>query len=69
MNAHGVKLTFKDFPYMGIWNSGNANFVCVEPWCGIADSVNTSGNLKEKEGINCLLPNDVFERTWTVEVF
>ena len=69
INAHGIKLTFKDFPYMGIWNSGNANFVCVEPWCGIGDSVNTSGNLKEKEGINCLSPNDVFERTWTVEVF
>jgi galactose mutarotase-like enzyme len=68
-NQHGLKLHYSNFPYMGIWAAKNADFVCIEPWCGIADSVDASGELAEKEGINQLSPSDVFERTWTVEVF
>ncbi len=66
---HGLKVEFHDFPYMGIWAAKDANFVCIEPWCGIADSVNTTGELTEKEGINALQTQEVFERTWSVEVF
>ncbi|HRH47560.1 MAG TPA: aldose 1-epimerase family protein [Panacibacter sp.] len=69
INAHGLTLNFEGFPYMGIWNSGNANFVCIEPWCGIADSVNATGKLMEKEGINVLPVSKIFEKTWSVELF
>jgi len=68
-NPHGLKVKFDGFPYMGIWNFKDADFVCIEPWCGIADSVTTTGNLEDKEGINSLAPGDTFERTWSVEVF
>lgn len=68
-NKHGLKLHYTDFPFMGIWAAKNADFVCIEPWCGIADSVDASGELAEKEGINQLAPSKSFERTWTVEVF
>lgn len=66
---HGLTVTFNGFPYMGIWNFKDADFVCIEPWCGIADSVNTTGVLQEKEGINELAPDERFERTWSVAVF
>ena len=68
-NQHGLKLHYTNFPYMGIWAAKNADFVCIEPWCGIADSVDASGELAEKEGINQLDPGETFERSWTVEVF
>jgi galactose mutarotase-like enzyme len=68
-SKHGLTVHFEGFPYMGIWSAKNADFVCIEPWCGIADSVNASGNLTEKEGINLLLPNDQFMRNWNVKVF
>jgi galactose mutarotase-like enzyme len=68
-NPHGLKLHYTDFPFMGIWAAKNANFVCIEPWCGIADNIEASGELKEKEGINRLLSGKKFERAWTVEVF
>lgn len=67
--SHGLRVSFKGFPYMGIWSYKNANFVCIEPWCGIADSVDATGELTEKEGINIIDTGDVFERTWFVEVF
>ncbi len=66
---HGLKTVFDDFPYMGIWNFKDANFVCIEPWCGIADIVDTTQELAEKEGINSLTPGKCFSRKWSVEVF
>jgi galactose mutarotase-like enzyme len=66
---HGLTLAFEGFPYMGIWAAKDADFVCIEPWCGIADSVAATGELEEKEGINRLAPDGLFERTWTATIF
>ena len=54
---------------MGIWSAKDANFVCIEPWCGIADRADTTGILQEKEGINQLEPNESFSRTWSAATF
>jgi galactose mutarotase-like enzyme len=67
--SHGLRMTFEKFPYFGIWAAKNAPFVCLEPWCGISDSVNTTQALTQKEGINRLASNKRFERTWSVELF
>lgn len=68
-NKNGLTLSYEGFPYMGIWAAKDANFVCIEPWCGIADCVNTTGKLEEKEGINSINKNETFKRSWTVELF
>ncbi len=65
----GVKLDFPGFPFLGIWAAPNADFVCLEPWCGIADSVDTDQQFTKKEGINVLAEGEEFERTWTLTVF
>ena len=54
---------------MGIWAAKDADFVCIEPWYGIADSVTASGNLIEKEGIIKLEAGGLFERSYSIEVF
>ena len=59
---------FTGFPYLGIWAVKDADFICIEPWCGIADSVNTNQQLTEKEGINILDSTDQFERSWKLTV-
>jgi galactose mutarotase-like enzyme len=63
-----LKFDFKDFPYLGIWAAKNADFVCIEPWCGIADSADTTQKFEEKEGINHLHPGQVFERNFRIEI-
>ena len=68
-HAHGWKMEYPGFPYLGIWAAKGADFVCVEPWCGIADSVNTDQQLKDKEGINRLMPGETFTRTWMLSVY
>ena len=68
-NVEIFEFDFTGFPYLGIWAARDADFLCIEPWCGIADSVNTNQQLIEKEGINILDSTDQFERTWKLTVY
>ncbi|TCC99238.1 aldose 1-epimerase family protein [Pedobacter hiemivivus] len=68
-NPHGLHFKFKDFPFFGIWAAKNADFVCLEPWCGIADGVDHQQNLEEKEGIVSLAPGKTWSRSWEIECF
>lgn len=66
---HGLEFDFADFPYMGIWAAKGADFVCIEPWCGIADSTDSDQQFAHKEGIEKLEGGEIFERTWTLSLF
>ena len=68
-SSHGLRFFINKCPYLGIWAAKDANFICIEPWNGIADAVNTDGNLEVKEGINKLGAGDFFKTSWSVEVF
>jgi hypothetical protein len=49
---HGVSLVSRDWPYYGIWSKKDTEqFVCLEPWYGIADYEDTDGKLENKIGI------------------
>ncbi|MGV3766130.1 MAG: aldose 1-epimerase family protein [Chitinophagaceae bacterium] len=63
-----LELTWKDFPFLGIWAAKNADFVCIEPWCGIADASKAGGEIAAKEGIEKLEPGNVFSRGWQVRI-
>ncbi|OTN90408.1 aldolase 1 epimerase LacX [Enterococcus sp. 7E2_DIV0204] len=66
--AHSISLSYTDMPYVGIWSPypQEAPFVCIEPWCGIADEVNATGNLVDKKGINTLAASDIFKTQYTL---
>lgn len=68
-HEHGLDFYFDEFPYMGIWAAKNADFVCIEPWCGIADSVRSDQQLKHKEGIIKLDGREEFNRKWKIVLF
>ncbi|WP_335547834.1 aldose 1-epimerase family protein [Neobacillus drentensis] len=64
--GHGIEVLLEKFPFVGIWSkymntTGTiAPFVCIEPWYGIADTYKTSGNMKEKMGVNKLEAGETF---------
>ncbi len=68
-SSNGLQMKFDGFPYFGIWNAKDANFVCLEPWLGISDTENSNGKLTDKEGIISLAANNTFSATWSVELF
>lgn len=51
---------FEGFPYIAFWKPLRANFICIEPWYGINDILNTSPNIILKEGIQKLNTNSEF---------
>lgn len=67
-NNHKVIFTFSNFPYFGIWAAKNADFVCLEPWQGIADIEDHNQEFTEKFGILKLERNEEWKADWAVEI-
>ena len=66
---YSVKMDLEGFPYFGIWTKPNCEqFICLEPWCGLADSSNFNGEFKDKEGVISLASGEVFERVFTIDI-
>ncbi len=67
---HEVVVTFEGFPYVGIWTpvgpNGAAPFVCIEPWFGLADTVTTPQELKNKKGIQKIEQNGEFSAMYSM---
>lgn len=70
LDDHAVTVTWKNMPFFGLWSPypKNAPFVCIEPWCGIADDENTDGDIMTKFGINELAPEGKFSCEYVIEV-
>ena len=68
--AHGIQMDFEGFDYLGIWSAApGCPFVALEPWCGIADTVDTDGIFEHKPGIICLDPEQSITKTLSTKVF
>lgn len=50
-STQSVTVEFLNFPYLGIWAKPKGKFVCIEPWQGISDSVDTNQDFSKKEGM------------------
>ncbi len=64
-----LRVHYEDFPNLGIWTKKDAPFLCIEPWFGYSDSVESSGNLIDKEGIQILEVNETFKSNFSIEIF
>ncbi len=53
-----IRLSYEGFSQLGIWAAPGADFLCIEPWLGHADTVDDSGDIMEKEGIHFLAPDE-----------
>ncbi len=69
-SPHRVTLSYNDLPFVGIWSPypAQAPFVCIEPWAGVADTTDATGELSEKFGIQKLAANEVFETKYSITV-
>lgn len=64
-----IKVYYPEFKYLGIWTkSPDSQFVCLEPWFGIADPIDSNGDFMNKEGIILLKPETEFACEHTIEI-
>lgn len=55
-HQHGVDLVLPHNLYLGVWSPYPTlgNFICLEPWWGIADSLESNGHLEDKMAMHRL---------------
>lgn len=58
--APRIRVQFPDSPYLGIW-SKPGNFICIEPWHGVADPAGFAGEFQDKPGIFTVAPDATME--------
>ncbi|TRX38339.1 aldose 1-epimerase family protein [Flavobacterium restrictum] len=63
-----LKVSFENFPSLGLWTKPNAPFLCIEPWFGYSDTRESNGNLFDKEGIQILEQEATFESRFSIEI-
>ncbi len=51
-----LRLSYSNAPYLGIWTKPQANFICIEPWRGVADPEGFSGEFTAKPGVFVVAP-------------
>ncbi|MBL1224630.1 aldose 1-epimerase family protein [Enterococcus sp. BWR-S5] len=67
---HSISLKYDNIPFVGVWSpyGVEAPFVCIEPWWGIADKVDSNGELVDKFAVNRLNPKELFNTSYTISV-
>ncbi|MNS70768.1 Aldose 1-epimerase [compost metagenome] len=63
-----IKVSYNDFPSLGIWTKENAPFICIEPWLGYSDTDENTGDLYKKEGILILDENKAFSAKFSITI-
>jgi galactose mutarotase-like enzyme len=63
-----LTVSYDGFPFMGIWAKPQAEFVCIEPWLGIADSIDTNQQFTDKEGIIKLDGKETYQAAYSIEI-
>lgn len=70
-SGHGVSLNVTDAKFMGIWSTypKEGQFVCLEPWWGLADTTDSNGDFTQKYAINRIDKAASFNHQYEITVF
>ncbi len=64
-----VEVGIEGFPYLCLWGvPTRLSIVCIEPWCGTSDRVDTDHVWETREGIESVEVGKTFERTMTLRM-
>jgi galactose mutarotase-like enzyme len=53
-----IAVSFPDTPFLGVWSKPGAQFICIEPWHGLADGQGFCGDFTSKPGVFMVAPGD-----------
>ncbi|MCR4719392.1 MAG: aldose 1-epimerase family protein [Firmicutes bacterium] len=49
--GEAIFLEYEGHDFLLLWTKPDAKYICIEPWCGCPDFVDSDGYLKNKKGI------------------
>ena len=55
----------------GLWETykNGCPFLCIEPWCGIADSYDFTGDFSERKYVHGLAPKQTYEYKYSITIY
>lgn len=70
VSGRGVKVTYPDMPYLGVWHwpKTDAPYVCIEPWTSLPSRQDVVEEFSCKSDMIQLAPQKTYETTWTISV-
>lgn len=63
-----LEIAFPDTAWLGVWQKPGANYICIEPWQGLADTTDFTGDFRDKAGVIELPPGGVHAMRMDVTV-
>lgn len=63
-----IDVKFDDHDYLLIWTKPGAEYICIEPWCGIPDYVDSDNDITTKKGIICIDAKESCDRKHTITI-
>jgi len=63
-----IKIEFDGFNFFLLWTKPRAGYICIEPWCGIQDPIDSLYDITKKEGIEKLEMGVEFQRVHKITV-
>lgn len=59
---------FEGFDFFLLWTKPGAKYICMEPWCGCQDFMDSDYDITKKRGIIKLAKNETCVKTHSIEV-
>ncbi len=66
--TYRVKVDLAGSPWLGLWGKPGAPFVCIEPWFGVADAIDSASELETKEAIQKITKGQKFVFDWSISL-
>jgi galactose mutarotase-like enzyme len=64
--GRNLRIDFPQMPALGIWTKPGADFLCIEPWHGVADPEGFTGDLAAKPGMAIVPPHQTINFTMRI---
>ena len=66
--GRAIRVDFPDAKYFMVWHKPGAPYLCMEPWNGVADPVDSDFAIETKEGIMTLGAGETYCNTHTITI-
>lgn len=66
--GRALRVDFPQDDYFLLWHKPNSPYICLEPWAGIPDTIGSSFDITEKEGIIALDGKSEYNHTHSITI-
>ena len=67
-SGHGLRFDYPKMEVLAVWSKpgAGADYVCLEPWHGMPDTVDATGNFEDKPFVTLLKPGEAWQASFNV---